>query len=118
MNSYERLSAKVITSDPTNFGSSTLSTTPVEVTLVAATGLNQKKLVKISNLHASNLVAWKLVAKGAAAPTLVTTLGNANQGAIVPPSQSDEFVIGENHDLYIVASAGSTTVSVRSVLIG
>lgn len=117
MSNFDRALNRVVTSAPTVFGSSTLTTSPVKVTLVAATGPG-KKVIKITNLHASNLLAWTIVDKGAAAPTVNATLGNASCGVIVGPGQSEQIVLGEQNDLYVVASAASTTMTVSSFMVG
>jgi hypothetical protein len=100
---------------PTVYSSSTLTTSPVKVTLAAGNALGDGIHVKIINLHASQLVAFTLVDAGAAAPTVNATLGNASCGAIVAPASECELVISPAKDLYIVASAASTSVAVWSV---
>ena len=99
---------------PTVHSSSTLTTSPVKVTLPAGVH-GSVTSVKLINLHASNLIAFTVVAAGAAAPTVNATLADANCGAIIRPASEVELVLSGNQDVYVVASAASTTFAAFSV---
>jgi hypothetical protein len=102
-----------VTIAPTVSSSASLSTTPAKATL-ASGALSQQLNVRISNLSASNLLAWTIVTTGAAAPTVNATLGHASCGAVVGPGQVQEIVLSNLHDLYVVGSASSTSYVVVS----
>lgn len=111
---------------PQFFSSASLSTTPVKVTLPTPTnGGTSPPLgvkVKIVNGDATNVLAWTLVKNGAAAPT-ITADYNATTGASVVLAGNTEIFslywgaapttpLVPWFDLYVVASAANTEVSV------
>jgi hypothetical protein len=100
---------------PTVHTSATLTTSPVKVTLPAGVYGSQTN-VKLINLHASNLIAFTVVDAGAAAPTVNATLADANCGAIIRPASEVELLLDAGQDLYVVASAASTTFASFSVV--
>ena len=63
-----------------------------------ASTLNRWRAVLISNLHASNLVAFTTIAKGGGVPTLTADAG-ANAGAIVFPGTQVLLGIPPGEDL-------------------
>jgi hypothetical protein len=105
---------------PTVFANTNLGTTPVKVTLpdwTAVSGARGRATkVKIVNPNASNTLAWALVARGAAAPTIVATYG-ATSGSHILPGSSEIFSIPTDKDLYIVADGASQSYSVTAYLV-
>jgi hypothetical protein len=105
---------------PTVQAANTLGTTPIKVTLpdfsVVSGGRPRIYKVKIVNPNASNTIAWGLVARGAAAPTLVATYG-ANAGSHILPGSSEIFSFTSDDDLYLVGDAAALSFSVTSYLV-
>jgi hypothetical protein len=100
---------------PTFFNSTAQSTTPVKATIVNASA-TQAVRAKICNGDAANVLAWSIVLEGAAAPTI--TADYASTGASPIFAGHCEFVpLQGDRDLYIVASAASTEVSVTSFIV-
>ena len=94
----------------------TLGTTATQVTLPTdASGRRRRVRVRITNPNASNFIAWGLVDKGAAAPSIVATFG-AGAGVPVLPRATYEFVIYDSKDLYVVADAAAQSYSVAMFL--
>jgi hypothetical protein len=111
----ERVGLGTLQGLPTFFNSTTLSTTPVEATIVDAAA-GQAVRVKICNGDAANVLAWSLVVEGAAAPTI--TADFAATGASPIFAGRCEFVpMQGDRDLYVVASGASTEVSVTSFIV-
>jgi len=100
---------------PVFFNTTALSTTPVKATLATpAQGQGIGVRFKIVN-GSANVVAWTLVVRDAAAPTI--TADYAATGASPVLAGGVEIVaIPVNRDLYIVASAPASSVSVTSFL--
>lgn len=110
---------------PTLWSSSTLSTTTTKVDLPTPAAFPGNSStpptagnvrVKIVNGHASNSIAWTIVRLGDPAPTITADYVDATCGSVIPPGGVEYFVIPASRDLYVVASAGSTTVNVTSFL--
>lgn len=113
---------------PTFWSSSTLSTTPTKVTLptpapfpgnstTPPTAGNVR--ITIVNGHATNTIAWSIVDltnPAQPAPSITADYVNATCAAIILPGASSTFVIPASRELYVVASAASTTVNVTSFL--
>lgn len=97
-----------------------LGTTPVKVTLpdfTAVSGGRPRAVkVKIVNPNAGNTIAWGLVNRGAAAPTMVATYG-ATAGSHILPGSAEIFSIPTDKDLYIVGDAAALSYSVTSYLV-
>lgn len=114
VNKSNEIMAGVVSVAPTVDGSTTLTTSAVEVDL-CTTALGQMRRVKISNLTAAtNRLAWTLVAAGAAAPTVSADPASASAGAILGPGQVEYLVIPGDVDLYVIGSAASTVWCVVS----
>jgi hypothetical protein len=117
LTSQMRVGLAPLEGNPTNSNQAALGLTAV---LVASpsnpSGRARWRAVLITNLHASNLVAWTTVDAGAAAPTLTADAG-ANGGAIVLPGTQQLIGIMPGEDLYVVASAVSTPVNIQSWLL-
>lgn len=108
------LVAGYVGKNPTNFGSTTLTTSAVKATLCAVTP-GQIRRVRVVNLTATtNRVGIGFVAKGAAAPTLSADPANANAGVVLGPLQEIYFSMNDSLDLYVIGSAASTAVQVTS----
>jgi hypothetical protein len=103
-----------VSAAPTVTSSASLSTTPVKLNLPTGK-INGAVNIKISNLHASQLVAFTVVDLGAAAPTVNATLADAACGAVIPPGRDVEIVIGQTKDVYVVGSAASTSFAAWAV---
>lgn len=100
---------------PTFFNSTAQSTTPVKATIVNAAA-GQAVRAKICNGDAANVLAWSIVVEGKAAPTI--TADYASTGASVIFAGNCEFVpLQGDRDLYVVASAANTEVSVTSFIV-
>jgi hypothetical protein len=100
-------------------GSATLGTTAVEVTLpdvTAGGGGNGYIKVKLVNLSASATIGWKMVPRGAAAPTISTTPASGMASPILP-NVTEYITIPTSCDLYVVASAAATSWSSTAQLI-
>lgn len=73
------------------------------------------RLIKILNGSTTARLAWKLVNKDAAAPTVSADF-DANAGDILLPEQSTEWLpVPANKDIYLVASAASTSYCVTVI---
>lgn len=106
--------AGYVPTNPTCFGSTTLSTSVVKVTL-CSTQLGKSKRVRIVNLTATtNRLSFTTVPTGAAAPTLSADPASANAGVILGPLQEIFLVIPGDIDLYVVGSTTNTAVQVAS----
>lgn len=105
---------------PSVVANNNLGTTPVQVTLpdfTAVSGARARAVkLKIVNPNASNTIAWGLVDRGAAAPTIVATYG-AGAGSHILPGSSEIFSIPTDKDLYLVADAASQSYSVTAYLV-
>lgn len=110
---------------PTIWNTTTLSTTPVLVTL-PTTGVRPERVVgqvvklTILNAHATNAVAYTWVKRApdgtSVAPSI--TADTAATGGILLTTvwPGATLTLPADVDLYVVASAGSTTAQVASVL--
>jgi hypothetical protein len=117
-NAAERCGLGSLQGLPTSFPSTTLGTTPVKVTL-ASTAAAVCIKVMISNPSTTATIAWNTVVSGATAPTAGNmTADYAATGATPVFSGSQQiFAIQPGRDLYIVASAASTSVNATSFVI-
>lgn len=100
-------------------GSAVLSTTATLVTMpniTAGGGGSGYIKVKLVNLSASATIGWKLVTRGAAAPTISTTPA-AGMASPITPGLTEYITIPTGCDLYIVASAAGTSWSSTAQLI-
>lgn len=100
-------------------GSATLGLTATLVTMpdiTAGGGGSGYIKVKLVNLSSTATIGWKLVTRGAAAPTIATTpaLGMASP---ILPGTTEYITIHTSDDLYIVASAVATSWSSTAQLI-
>jgi hypothetical protein len=112
---------------PTFFNTTTLGTTPVKVTLPtppimagnAATPPTIGNIrVKIVNPSTTATIAWsivKLTNPATAAPSITADYA-ATGGSAIPPGGVEYFVIPAARELYVVASASSTSCHVTSFL--
>lgn len=96
---------------------SDLSTTPVKIVFAGLNGdewdlAKRVAKIKISNLHASNLIAWKRQTRGASAPLLNATAGHINAGVIIHAATAEYFTMPLKYDLWVVASGSSTSFQV------
>jgi hypothetical protein len=137
-------------SDPTNragygpiegpltfWSSAALTTTALQVT-IARGGAGATRAfavkVKIKNGHATNFLAWDIVARplsGFAAPTMTADFVNATCKSVIGPGETEIFsstllahavdngsgVLVGLFDLVVVGSAASTTVNVTTSLV-
>jgi hypothetical protein len=98
-------------------GSAVLGLTPVKVTLPNVTangGLFGYVRIRIVNPNAAGVIlATKVIGRDLAAPTFDTTFSPTG-GRHVLAGQVDEFIIQTTHDLYIVASAITSSWAVHS----
>lgn len=99
---------------PTYFNSTSQSTTPVEATIVNAEE-TQMVRAKICNGDAANTLAWSIVVEGAAAPTITAAFG-ATSASIIFAGRCEFVPLQGDRDLYVVASAANTEVSVTSYI--
>lgn len=100
-------------------GSAVLGTTPVKVTLpdvTAGLGTVGGVKVKIVNPNPSAILAWECAVRGAAAPTFGATFA-AGEGSHVLPGTTEYITIPSGCDLYIVASASSSSWSTTAQFI-
>ena len=111
----------------TYFNTTTLDTTPVSVTLPArpvlagntsAPPTQGNILVKIVNGSSSATIAWSLVdlTSPAQSAPAITAAFAATCASVILPSSTEWVVIPANRELYVVASAVSTSVHVSSWL--
>jgi hypothetical protein len=97
-------------------GAATLGTSPIKVALPAPPdGRPRDYLVRLANPNAANNIAWTLVAKGAAAPTVTATVG-ANVGNIVFSKIVEPILIPFGVDLYLVADAAAQSYALNAWL--
>jgi hypothetical protein len=104
---------------PTHYSTTALSTTATKVTLpTVPAGREQGSCIKVKlvNGHATNVVAWTLVRKDASAPTITADYNATTGASVVLPGTAEIFVIPADKDLYVVASAASTSVNASSFL--
>lgn len=98
-------------------GSAVLGLTPVKVTLPDVTangGLFGYVRIRVVNPGAAGVIlATKVVARGAPAPTFDATFA-ATGGRHVLGLHVDEFIVQTTHDVYIVASAVASSWAVHS----
>lgn len=100
-------------------GSATLGLTATKVTMpdiTAGGGGSGYIKVKLVNLSASATIGWKLVTRDAAAPTIATTPA-AGMASPILPLLTEYITMHTSDDLYIVASAVSTSWSSTAQLI-
>ena len=97
-----------------SFGTSVLSTTPVKVDLpsVGVNTISRFYHVIITNDNAANVIAFQMVPAGAAAPVFTANMALSTCGHPITKLSRYEFTTLANVDLYVVASAGSTTCQV------
>lgn len=109
---------------PTLWNTTTLSTTPVLVTL-PTTGIPPARaqgVVKLTilNAHATNSVAYTWVKRApdgtSAAPTITADTAVTGGILLLTANPVATLTLPADVDLYVVASAGSTTAQVASVL--
>ena len=97
-----------------------LGTTPVKITLpdftVVSGGRARFVKVKVTNPNATDVIAWGLVDRGAAAPSIVATFGS-DAGVHVLPGASEIFAIPTDKDLYVVAAGASKSYAVAAFLV-
>lgn len=116
MEGYLNAALGPLESVQTVVASATLGTTPTQIALPTdASGRRRRVRVRITNPNASNFIAWGLVEKGAAAPSIVATFG-AGAGVPVLPRDTYEFSLYDGKDLYVVADAAAMSVSVAMFL--
>ena len=102
--------------NPTISAAATLGTTPTLIALPTdASGRRRRVKIRVTNPNSANFIAWTVVDKGAAAPTIVATFG-AGAGIHVLPRSTIEFSIYDNKDFYIVADALAQSYSVSMFL--
>lgn len=97
-------------------GSAALGLTPQKVTLPPVTnsgGIVALVRCRIVNPNASAVLAIRVVPRDAAAPTFDATFA-ATGGRHVRPNSEDEIIIPSTCDLYIVASAITSSWAVYS----
>ena len=100
-------------------GSAALGLTATLVTMpdiTAGGGGSGYIKVKLVNLSASAIIGWKLVKRGAAAPTPSTTPAPGMASPILP-GLTEYITMPTGDDLYIVASAVATPWSSTAQLI-
>lgn len=111
---YTRVGLGVGVDSTTTDGSAALGLTPVKVTLAAnPTGLVTFIGLWIVNPNATAIIAYKIVPKGAAAPTFDATFA-ATGGAHILPGRDRRIVVPVTSDVYVVASAVASSWSVSS----
>lgn len=102
--------------NPTISAGAALGTTPTLIALPTdASGRRRRVKIRVTNPNSANFLAWTVVEKGAAAPTIVATFG-AGAGIHVLPRATVEFAIYDNKDFYIVADALAQSYSVSMFL--
>lgn len=110
---------------PTIWNTTTLSTTPVLVTL-PTTGIPPARVIgqvvklTILNAHATNSVAYTWVKRApdgtSVAPTITADTAATGGILLIPALPGHTLTLGADVDVYAVASAGSTTAQVAAVL--
>lgn len=110
---------------PTIWNTTTLSTTPALVTL-PTTGVRPERCVgqvvklTILNTHATNAVAYTWVKRASdgtsSAPSITADTAATGGILLIPAVPSHTLSLPADVDVYAVASAGSTTAQVASVL--
>lgn len=109
---------------PTLWNTTTLTTTPVLVTL-PTTGIPPARaqgVVKLTilNAHATNSVAYTWVKRAvdgtSVAPTITADTAATGGILLIPAVPVHTLTLGADVDVYAVASAGSTTAQVAAVL--
>lgn len=99
-------------SAPSIFANTNLSTTATKVTLPSDPLTHRVYRIKIVNGSASATMAYTMVAKNAAAPTITADFAASTCGVIIPAASVDYINLATHLDLYIVASAASTSYCV------
>lgn len=103
---------------PTFQNSSVLTTTPVLITQPAnGSTLNRWRVVFITNYSPANNMAWSVVDRGAAAPTITADTAATGACPILPSSQV-QIPLPPGVDLYVVASAAGTLFNATTFLLG
>jgi hypothetical protein len=106
----------IVDGTQTNDGSAVLGLTPVKVTLPDVSlngGLAGFIRAKVTNPNATAVLAWKAVPRGATAPTFDATFA-ASAGSHVLPGANEYVIMQQGVDLYIVASAITSSWAVAS----
>lgn len=95
-------------------GSTTLGLTPQKViTASHPAGIACNIACRVINPNASAILAFRVVPRGATAPVYDTTF-SASGGGWVLPGQQFRIIIPSTVDLYVVASAISSSFAVES----
>lgn len=106
--------AGILQGDPVTHEESGLTTTAKQVTLVDGYSTAEFVRVKITNYHASNIVGYRIVGSGDLPGTMSAIVGSGNCSGMVRANSDLIFVLPAGYDLWIIASAASTPVTVES----
>ena len=104
--------AGVFSGIPLVSASAALGTTPVLIPLCTS-AIGQIRKIKISNISASNAIAYQITKVGAAAPVFIATTG-ATSGVILIAGKDEYICLPANVSLYLVGSAAASSYCVSS----